>query len=246
MIQHIKKIGLIFLVVLNLSCKENKTDLNKFEYLIIKKKEIVSNFISSKINNDSKISNDWVFYKVVSLSDSYNCEDCKKYKDFRFNISNDSIFINNKYTDDVFSGVIKSDAILKKHGLYKEFILQKFNLKVSEKIKYIRNKKAFQSSSELDKFFQDAFFIDEYLLFEKDGCVYSYIRDKNKIVNTKIKSVQYFKVPISTKKIENTSPLKIDKKIFKEYSCGSDAFGYNLGKKDEFEIYIVNNDCGDL
>ena len=251
MTQHIKKIGLIFLVILNLSCKEsleeNKSDLNKPEKLKVEKKEISSSeIVSVEVSNDNEKSSNWVYYKVASLSDSYSCDDNKKYKDFKFNILNDSIIIDNKYTDDVFSGEIKADAILKKHGISKEFILNNFKVFVSEKIKYIRNKKAFQSGSALDGYFQDAFFIGEYLLFEKDGCVYCFKKDKNKNVENNKKDTNYFKLPISSNKIADTSPLKIDKKTFKEYTCGSDAYGYNLGKMNEFDVYIVNNDCGDF
>ena len=258
MIQHINnKVFLILFVLFSfIRCKDYNDSkelsgtLSINNYSISNEKNILvdTNSPLKEITKKNKKIKNWIFYKVVPLSNNYEC-DTELYKNFKFSISNDSVFIDNIYTDDVYRGIIKSNKYFPQkylYNLYKDFLPKNFNVALSSEIDNIRNKNVYSKKSKLDKYFEDAFFINDYMFFEKNGCVYSYIKDKNKIENTKIKNAQYFKVPISTKKIKNTSPLKIDEKIFKEYSCGSNAFGFNLGKKDEFEIYIVNNDCGDF
>lgn len=210
------------------SCKENGED-NKVANVIKKQKDtITQNIHFTSINNNNKtIRIDWIFDKVESLSNSYKCDNISKYKELIIGFSNDSVFIKNVYTDDVFSGEIKADAIYKRLGLSKEFILNKFNLTIPEKVKYVRNKKAFQSNSILDEYFQDAFFIEDYLLFEKDGCVYKF---KKSLFERKVVNHKKLKLPVSSEEIEKINPVKIDNIIFKEYSCGSDAYGYYLIK----------------
>ncbi|KIA85474.1 hypothetical protein [Kaistella jeonii] len=250
MIPHIKmsKLLLILVIYISISCKENTSNNNKdfkstsIDSVNAKKAEInsVNEAIGSNYTKNTK--DKWIFENVESIWESTKCKNIDQYTSVDFYFSNDSVFINNVYTDDIFNGEIESDILYKKHGLTKEFILKKFNLDTPEKIEYIRNKKAFDKSSKLDLYFQDAFFIDKYLLFEKDGCVYKF---KNKLFEKKYNHPT-LNFPISSKEIEKIEPSKLQNKIFSDYNCGTESRGYYLKRINEYDIFILINDCGDF
>lgn len=165
MIRHIKIMRLIYLFTLLLlfSCKKsNSSAIVEKKVIEIQKKEII------------KERDNWLFYRTISLSpNSYFCTDAKL-KLFQIDVSSDSIYINNKYTDDVYTKMISPENYFEHKYLYESYIKifkKEFNLDFPEKILTIRNKKVYDKNSELDKYFQDAFFINEYMFYEKDGCI---------------------------------------------------------------------------
>jgi hypothetical protein len=249
MIQHTKKISLLIIILLfNLSCRDKVNNEDKFENInedqISKVEQIDSSLKNAVAPIKNKIINNWVFNKVVSLSDSYTCNNIDKYQKFRFNISNDSVYIENEYTDDVFSGEIKSEILLKKHGVSKEFILKEFNLNTPQTIKYVRNKKANQSDlSKLDSFFEDAFYIDENILFEKDGCVYCYKKNRNNILISKNSSDCYSKTKITNLPI--TKDILNGNNVWNQLDCnieGIDTKDYlRLPDANGIMVLIIGN-----
>jgi hypothetical protein len=230
----IKETIITLLVVLSLGCKDHNEKTNK----IVNNREKKSTV--SIINSQKKQKNiheNWFFYKVVPLSNTYSC-DSKKYEDFRFSISEDSIFIDNIYTDDVYRNRSKSESFFEhkyEFNFYKTFLPKNFNVKLPAFLENIRNKKAYQNDSKLDSYFQDAFFIDEYLFFKKDGCLYCFKKDgKNRIDTNNIKNVS---LPISSTKISNPdfSIPTIDKKIVID---GSQATSVYKLKNDIFLLWF--------
>ena len=259
MIQHTKKIiklSLLIISISSLSCKQNDTsakleteikedniEISKENNSTLKENNSTLKENDSTLKEDFSTSDDWKFYKSVSLSNSDDCNN-NKYEDFYFSISNDSVFINNNYTDNVISGELKSDVLYKKYGISKEFLLKNFNISLPDKIKYVRNVKAYDSSSKLEDYFRDAFYIDKYIVFEFGGCVYCY--EKKKGAKTLSQSYEQSLLPISSQSLSKMKSIDLDKKVFFEYACGSQPKGFFLGKRDDFDIFIVNNDCGDF
>ena len=252
MIQHTNKMKLIItllFVIINFGCKEN-----------IEKKELKNSNISdtvsqnsySSINNveennikKNKNTENWKFYKVVPIYNGESC-DIEKYRNFKFNVINDSVYINQNYTDDVFSGEIKSETLLKKHSLTKEFLNENFNVNVPITFKYIRNKKASQSESKLNLYFEDAFYIDNYLFFEKGDCLYCFVKE----VSENKTSINYDKIgfPLSNDKLSKIKSYSLKEPTLNQYKCGGDdgIMGYYIDKINNFSIYIVENGCGDF
>ncbi|ELY2018380.1 hypothetical protein SL053_002301, partial [Flavobacterium psychrophilum] len=110
-----QKITTILLIAfLNISCKKeilnNKTtsiDSAKIIQKINRVEKITDSVNKSKLNIKSNGVN-WIFNKLVPISNTYSC-DSKKYQDFNFSISNDSVFISGIYTDNVYRGIIKTE-----------------------------------------------------------------------------------------------------------------------------------------
>lgn len=249
--KRLLKLALLMLVmVTNLSCKENTSNepkkIIKTEKEIIPSSERVKNSKEDTKGNEVEESfvnfDEWVFFKCVSISNPQSCNE-NKYEDFKYRISNDSIFINNNYTDKIISGELKSDVLYKKYGISKEFLFDKFNISLPEKVKYIRNVKAYDSSSILENFFRDAFYIDKYMIFQAEGCVYCFKKEKSKIVKNDSKKIN---LPISSSTLLSQKASILNKTLFNDYSCGDGPTGFYLGKKDNYDIYIVSNDCGDF
>ncbi|OWP83145.1 hypothetical protein BWK59_12085 [Flavobacterium davisii] len=255
MIQHTKKtlkLALLMLVVFtNLSCKENTS--KDREKSINTTKSKVDSSIDTIINLEKDSKNilvednytsfdEWVFSKCASISNPQDCNE-NKYEDFKFKVSNDSIFINNNYTDNVISGELKSDLLYKKYGISKEFLLKNFNISLPDRVKYIRNPRAYDSNSPLENFFRDAFYIDNYIVFQVEGCIYCFKNVKVKEARNDIKKIN---LPISSNTILNIKTNVLNKNLFNDYSCGDTPRGYYLGKKDTYDVYIVSNDCGDF
>ena len=178
-----KQIIIIIIVFFNLSCKNtnqnlsksqvNTTDLNISDTTT----ETKNNKIDSpnyRINNN-KLEN-WVFYKAEPFSDLFTCDDLK-YKDFKFSILGDSVFIDGAYTDNIYRQTNKAEEVFKPKyelDLYKRFLPKNFNVKLPATLENIKNKNAYKKDSKLDVYFQDAFFIDQYLFFNNNGCLYCY------------------------------------------------------------------------
>lgn len=234
------------------SCKENTSNDEK-NIIKATNETISSSEVGEMENSKEETKNieieenyanldEWVFSKCVSISNPQSCNE-NKYEDFKYRVSNDSVFINNNYTDKVISGELKSDVLYKKYGISKEFLFDKFNIGLPEKVKYIRNVKAYDSSSLLDNFFRDAFYIDKYMIFQYEGCVYCF---KNVKVKAEKNTVNKINLPIASNTILNLKSSELNKVLFKDYSCGDNPKGFYLGKKDNYDIYIVSNDCGDF
>ena len=217
MTQHIKIMRLVFIfsILFLFNCKKYNSQ--------------ITNERSNDIPEKSSIKesrNNWVFYKRASLSreSNYSC-DIREYESLQIDVSNDSIFINNHYTDNVYSGIILAEKYFKQkylYNAYKKILKKEFNITISNKISYIRNKKANDKTSELDKYFQDAFFIDNYMFFEKGGCVFCFIKKSNEIRFTSRK----FSVSISKNDFLNSNielPI-INKKIFIDDSEASTVY----------------------
>jgi hypothetical protein len=252
-------IRITIIVLLALSYLSCKNAPNKEEKIaVIEKSEIKHSFIVSE-NKPYEIQKKnskerWIFYKVVPISNSNSCNS-DIYKSFKFSIENDSVYIDDSYTDNVFSGEIKSEAYFKKenlYSLYKEFLPKNFNVNLPQTIRYIRNKKAYQSDSKLDAFFQDAFFIDKFIFFKKDGCLYCFKKEEvNKINEDNC---------LNSKNNSSTLPYKINHKGFKkfeiancylkggeEFLCDKKNLRYiPLPDYKNVHVVLVPQDCGDF
>ncbi|WP_267404254.1 MULTISPECIES: hypothetical protein [unclassified Chryseobacterium] len=133
----------------------------------------------------------WKFVKIFSLSPSsnYSCE-YKKYENVEFGLSKDSIFINGKYTDDVYTNSITSTSYFDQQYLYRAYkkrLKEELNLDFPLKVKSIRNKKAYDNSSLLNQYFEDAFFIGDYMIFDDNGCIVCFKKANTKEIGKVIK-----------------------------------------------------------
>jgi hypothetical protein len=159
------------------ACKEDK---NKDEAVKKKKTEIINNSTIGKTRNN------WVFYKSVPLSKGEYVCDATKFKSLIIDISGDSVFISNKYSDNVYRNKISAESFFDHTYLlnsYKKMLKDEFEISLPNKIESIRNKRAYDKDSQLDKYFQDAFFVDNYMFIESDGCVMVFKKNnENKIV----------------------------------------------------------------
>ena len=166
-----------FVLLSFISCKEDK---NKDEAVKEKKAESIHNSTIGKVRNN------WFFYKSVPLSKGEYVCDVTKFKSLIIDISGDSIFISNKYTDNVYRNKISSETYFDHTYLlnsYKKMLKDEFEIILPNKIESIRNKRVYDKKSELDKYFQDAFFVDDYMFIESDGCVMAFKKNnRNKIV----------------------------------------------------------------
>lgn len=253
MTQHIKYTKLIpvlLVALLNINCKKE----------FAKNNNLLGNSIKTKQNqkgNDiifekSTIKNKgvkWIFNKVVPISNTYTC-DSKMYESFKISILKDSIFIDGIYTDDVYRGIIKTEKYFPQKYLfkvYKTILLEKFNLKLPSSIENIRNKRVYDKKSKLDNYFQDAFFIDNFMFFEKNGCLYCFKKNE-----TKISTPKFIKLPVSKKEMidENYVFSPIESKIVidgvlasGEYKTSKDIsiLWFDGDIEKWFIVTIVNN-----
>ena len=123
----------------------------------------------------------WIYYKAVPItaegsSSTFNCNDAK-YSALNIKFAGDSVYIGNKYTDDVYRTNIKAKSFFDKqymYDFYKQMLQKEFGLKLEDTFESVRNKKAQQKESPLDAYFTDAFFIKDYMFAESGGCVYVY------------------------------------------------------------------------
>lgn len=252
---------ILLLTIVNLSCKNanknlsndqlNTTNLDSTENLIGKKLNVAETPVQEKKNQKSQ---KWFFYKVSPLSDLSNCED-SKYKDFNFSISGDSIFIDNIYTDNVYRETVKAEKFFRAKyelNLYKTFLPKNFNVKLPATFEYIRNKRAYQKESPLEAYFQDAFFIEQYLFFNKDGCLYCFKNEENNdqtvaesCLNSTIEKLPYSKI-INPKKVQYNQ-LKCQISGTEKYLCGEKFLRYvSLPDFKKVKLILVPLDCGDF
>ncbi len=156
-------VGLVLLSFF--SCKQDK---NKGEAVKEKKAVIVDDSVIGKVRNN------WIFYKSVPLAKGEYVCDVKKFKSLKIDISADSVFISNKYTDNVYRDKISSESFFDHAYLlnsYKKLLKNEFGIILPNNIEAIRNKRVYDKNSELDKYFQDAFFVDNLMVVENEGCV---------------------------------------------------------------------------
>ena len=227
-----------------------------------------STAITEKKEDRKERRNTWNFEKIFSVSpqSNYSCPS-EKYKQIVFGVESDSVFINNKYTDDVYMNSVSSQSFFKKNYLYEAYkkrLKEELNIDLPEQIKTIRNKKAYDPSSPLDQYFQDAFFIGDYMFFEVNGCIICFKNStsKAKQVSTERNSFikedhpekvslpfsfyQYFKDQYSDAKYpsyEITSGL-IDYLKSKNYE-GESYRAFVLRSDDQFQYVVVDMSRGD-
>ncbi|MCC9016445.1 hypothetical protein [Flavobacterium lipolyticum] len=200
----------VFLVLLSLfSCKKEEHQ----NHVINKEKKTEITDISAKVKN----RNNWIFCKAVPLlKDEYVC-DVEKFKSLIIDISGDSVFISNKYSDEVYRSRILSESFFEHKYLlraYQKILKDDFKIILPNKIECIRNKKVYDKNSELDKYFQDAFFVDNYMFVESDGCVIAFAKsskDKKSAAECEDVAVEMGSGKVCT--IKNTSLAKVYEEI---------------------------------
>lgn len=201
--------------------------------------ETVKTTSERKIKNE--IRDTWKFEKIFSLSpqSNYPCES-RKYEDFKFSLSQDSVFINDKYTDNVYISFILPKSYFDGNYLYEAYtkrLKEELNIDFPLKIKSIRNKKADDKTSLLDKYFQDAFFVGEYMFFEENGCIICLKKETTQPNSTKLsKSISKndlldSKIPVVGKRIviddnEASTVYKIADNIFIAWFDGDNERWY--------------------
>lgn len=189
MIQEIKsfyfKVAVCLVLLCLFSCKKE----NPQKHIIKEEKKTETAHISTKIKN----RDNWIFYKVVPLSEGEYVCDVEKFKSLRIDFSGDSVFISNKYCDDVYRNTILSESFFEHKYLlyaYKRVLKDGFDVILPKKIECIRNKKVYDKNSELDKYFEDAFFVDNYMFVENDGCVIAFVKEsENKMAAVECEDV---------------------------------------------------------
>ncbi|MFC6269746.1 hypothetical protein [Frigoriflavimonas asaccharolytica] len=249
MTQHTRKPSaffLSFIILLLFSCDKISSQKQKDQ------KEIK---IEGKKNIEKKDAKNWKFFKVFSLSpeSNYICEN-EKYKNFSFNLIGDSVYVDSKYTDDVYITELTPKSYFEKKYLletYKKRLNEELNLSFPFKIKTIRNKKAYDKSSKLDEYFQDAFFIHNYLFIEDNGCIYTYIKngENSDLTNSLVKKANGIiykkKININTVKYETQKTINLIGAA--EFSCGDENLRYvSLPKKGKIGLILIPQDCGDF
>lgn len=132
----------------------------------------------------------WRAVNTFSLAPASNY-DCTtdKYKNLLFNLKGDSVYINNKYSDDVYTVELSPKSYFERDYLFKTYkkrLKEELNINFPDIIKTIRNKKVYDKESLLDHYFQDAFFIGEYMFVEDNGCVIYFKKDSVGISKTEI------------------------------------------------------------
>lgn len=214
MIQNIREKFLKVIACLVLlclfSCKKEKTSKN----IINEEKKTETAHISAKIKN----RDNWSFYKVVPLSAGEYACDVEKFKSLKIDFSGDSVFISNKYCDDVYRNTILSESFFEHKYLlyaYKKVLKDGFDVILPKKIECIRNKKVYDKNSQLDKYFEDAFFVDNYMFVESEGCVIAFVKESG----NKIAAVECEEVPIEMGSgrictIKNTNLIKAYQEIY--------------------------------
>ena len=255
MIQYInnKVFLLLFVLFSFIRCKDynNSKELSTTHsinnYSTSNQKNILVESIGSlkEITKKNKKIKNWIFFKVVPLSNNYDCS-TEIYKNFKFSISNDSVFIDNIYTDDVYRGIIKSSKYFSQkylYNLYKDFIPKNFNVALPDEIDNIRNKNVYSKKSKLDKYFEDAFFINDYMFFEKNGCLYCFLKESptiNKIklpINkSKLLDPNYSIAPLETNLVINDSKADGEYKINEKISIL-----WFDGDSEKWYLILLNN-----
>ena len=249
MIQHIKisKVSLFLSFFLLLSCTKYSSQQGK---------DILDRDTISTENKKKHLvenQNNWKLEKIFSLSpqSDYSCI-LPQYENTLINIKNDSIFINNKYTDDVYNITIPTKSYFNSESLYKVYkkrIKEELKVNIPTDIKTIRNKRAYDKNSLLDKYFQDAFFINEYLIFENNGCIICF-----KKANEKRGEILHFKnIILPYKKSISINSVVYDTintnivSGLNEWSCEEFFSRYiPLLKKNDISIILSPQDCGDF
>lgn len=179
---HINYTGNFFLslvVIIFFSCKKVSSQ-ERFEDKTIEKIEKKQEHFN------------WRAINIFSLAPASNY-DCTidKYKNLLFNLKGDSVYINNQYSDDVYTVELSPKSYFERDYLfntYKKRLKEELNINFPDIIKTIRNKKVYDKESLLDHYFQDAFFIGEYMFVEDNGCVIYFKKDSVGISKTEINS----------------------------------------------------------
>lgn len=175
-------------------------------------KKITENIITKK----QATTDTWKFFKIFSLSpqSNYSC-DYKKYENVNLGLSQDSIFINGKHTDDVYTNLILSTSYFDHKYLYETYkkrLKEELDINFPLEIKSIRNKKSYDKTSLLNNYFENAFFIQDYMFFDDNGCIVCF-----KKANISSTSNDTSKIPklISKEDFDSTNSkfTEINKKI---------------------------------
>lgn len=176
------KIFLALLISLNVACnstnevKKNdytvkSSEVNKNNKLTEVKEYPLSFLIATKIgadsHGDSKIQND-----IES-----------QIKPLKIAIKGDDIYIKNKGKESFYKSDLTAIEFFEYdylHEFYREYCTEKFGINLPNTITTIRNKNAHSETSILTPYFEDAFFVDDILVFDYDGFAVSF-GDKAKV-----------------------------------------------------------------
>lgn len=182
----------------------------------------------------------WSYAQSASLSDAGAC-DVGKYQSFHFTITDGLVLESDGHTDQLIGGKVNAKVLYKKYGVSAEFVSEKFGVKLPDEVKYIKNTKAFDGASYLDKYFRDAFYVGQLILFESGGCVYAFSKNTHDG-----KGYAKTELPITNKSLQAMKPIELNDAAFKDYACGGRARGFYLGEVNGDRVFILNNDCGDF
>ena len=141
---------------------------------------------SPGVTDSDRVS--WYFLKSVPVSNEPGAAACsnEKISSMNFSIKEDSVFISGLFTDKVYSGNVKSKGYFKQQyrfNFYSSMLLKEFRLKLGDEVSYIRNTSAYQEDSRLNSYFNEAFFLNGYMFAEVGGCVYVFVKEKQKREN---------------------------------------------------------------
>ncbi len=160
----------IFLCVLfsckneNLNASNNKNNSTKL---------VTESAIEPTKNSNSKDSiplttkEKWSYHRVIPISESTHCNA----PNLSLELSNDSIYMENQFIGEVYSGNVPVRKYLKYdylYSTYQKILKNELSIDLPDNVNYIRNK---NPNSKLKNIFVNAFFIDEYMFIERDGCI---------------------------------------------------------------------------
>lgn len=229
------KVLFVLTIFLLFSCKKASTQ----QVL----KEPVAEDIQKK--QELKKSNEYyALENIFSLSpeSNYSCS-FSEYESLILELKGDSVLINNNYTDDVYTNIISSKSYFSSNYLleaYKKRLKEELNIEIPNEIKTIRNKRTYDKNSLLDKYFKEAFFIENDLFFENNGCIIHFKKQQSengKTVKTSNYEAQII-FPIDEDNIETKKWL--DNNRFINYNQI-----LNLPNYKNFLVFVAKNDLSD-
>jgi len=245
MIRHIKLLSIFICLTLvfTISCKENKTQIDKQSIVIAKQENTIYN---------------WQFLNAFALDNPTNEISNSKFENLKFKIIKDSIFIENIGKEALYKGEINSKKYFNRiydYEYLKKFLNDKFNIKIKESLTYLRNKNIHKKNSILKNYFDDAFILNNLLFLINEEAIVVYT-DSSTLKNTNI--VTPSKKCLDIKKIEFPYNKKIDInkvhynitkcniKRFSKWTCGENQLRYiPLFNIKNINLILIPMDCGD-
>ncbi len=247
MIQPTSYKGIVFVLAvlqMNIGCKNNLEVSNE-------NKIVSDSLVPKSIGNKSHNEKEWLFFKTVPISNSYSCTASDEAK-LVIIIKNDSIVSAMNVEEKIYSGKIKTKSFLKRdyvYQSYKEILMKEFRLQLPDTIDYIRLR-SFENDSQLKSHFTEAFFVKDYMFFEKNGCLVCFKETDTQLTNVNCLDKKNVTLPYSKKHSDEKENFKTTDCTFsggEDWFCGNEKLRYkHLFSQANISLILVPMDCGDF